>query len=414
MIGGANYTDSVVCSHAQHLQRFGDFRCSALRVDGGLGHPGQFDASIFEDVFQFPMIEHAPRTMGQNVRLGCDLMLAAIPSSLRWGDRSVITPSKDSPLRTQISHRVMLERYARALSPQIGEYDVCQWHCFEPQRLPALAFFPPEAKIVLTIWGSDLLRTNGANAYRIQLEACERATRIVVHCVEMREIFLAKFGRHFADKMRFATVGCDLFDEIDRVRAQSDAVSLPVTLPEDKVVVCVGTNGDPVNRHLDIMASLAELDATVRDRVIVVFPMTYGGSPSYFAEIKDAAVKAGVEYRLLTHRVSAQEIAQLRCSTDIMIHMPVSDAFSAAVAETVYGGGVLIAGAWLPYGFLRRRGIHFHEIEDYSEVSRSLGFVVDNLQEEKEKAAKGATVMKELKAWSHVIPQWAQLYEELL
>jgi hypothetical protein len=313
-----------------------------------------------------------------------------------------------------MSHRVRMERYARSLTSWIGRYDVCQWHCFEPNFLPALAFFPPDAKIVLTVWGSDLLRTSGADSYQIQLQACERATRIVVHCVEMREIFLAKFGRRFADKMRLATAGCDFFEVMDQLRATETTVALPFELPAGKVVVCVGNNGSVINRHLEILASISALDARIREGLVILLPMTYGGDPTYVAEVEAAAAKAGVDYRMLTKRVSAEQIAEIRCRTDVMVHMPVSDAFSAAVAEAVYGGAVLIVGAWLPYGFLRRRGIKFHEVEEYASLGSRLEAVVTNLAEEKEIAAPGAGVMKELKAWPNVIHGWAELYAELV
>lgn len=411
MIGGANYTDKVVYSHARHLEKYSEYRCSALGVGDGQGHPGYVDSTFFENLYPFPVPDTSPSTFVGKACLVRDVLSSFLPSNRR-GNLPLAT--EELTWRNKLYKQMQMQRYAHDLPKLIQEYDLCQWHCFAPDRLAALAFFPLGSKVVLAVWGSDLFRTSGVDSYHIQLQACHRADRIVVNSLEMREVFLAKFGRSFFSKIRMATIGCDMFDVFDQVQSDRESFCDQHRFPSDKIVVCVGNNSSPSNQHIEIIKKLGELGDQYRDRLVVIFPMTYGAEDLYLTDVRQAAERSRIEFRMLTEFQSDEEVAQLRYCTDIMIHLPFSDAFSAAIAETVYAGGVLITGAWLPYGFMQRRGIHFHDLEDLSELNSKLSFVLDNFEVERKIAIANAPQMRNLKAWDQVIAGWDRIYDELL
>lgn len=408
VIAGSNYTDRIACSFADHLQRLGPYRCSSLGAGESRGQPGQPDYNVFESIHAFPALEWPPRTLRGGFRLVADHAASLLPSRRR----RIPAMMEGLPIMAKWYQRALLESYARELPTLVRPYDVCQWMCFEPYRLPALGCFPHESKVIMAVFGSDLLRTSGVEAYSIQLQACERAARIVVPSIEMREIFLTKFGRRFSEKMRLAFLGTPMLDEVDRARGDTAAFRDRYRLPSDKIVVCVGNNGSRSNQHLAILAALAELPPRHRDRIVAVLPMTYGAEGTYLRAVREAADRSGVEFRLLDNPMSDADTARLRVCTDVLVLVPISDLFSAGLAETLYAGGVVITGAWLSYGFLRRRGIHYHEVEDSSEITANLARVLGNIAEEKEKSAANAACIRDLKSWDRVIHGWARIYEE--
>ena len=166
-----------------------------------------------------------------------------------------------------------------------------------------------------------------------------------MYSVELREILLAKFGRRFMEKTRLATIGAALVDAIDEVRRDGEDFRSRHGIEPNKVIVCVGNNASPNNRHPEIMRALGALDSSYRDRMVVVLPMTYGAEPSYLSMVRQEIEKSSLEARVLTEPLSDKDVASLRCCTDIMVFVPTTDTFSAAMAETLYSGGILLTGA---------------------------------------------------------------------
>lgn len=415
MVGGDIYCDTIVCAHAKHLTRAFGYHCSALGLGGDLGHPGDRDLRVFERARPFPQHDGLRSgSTGDKLRMANYLARSYLPYS---SSKVCLKPhhaAASLSLREKLYRRVLTQRYASELPALVGAHKLCQWHCMDPVRLVAMPLFPRECQIVLAVWGSDLMRTAGIEAYEVQLAACQRAARIVVYSLELREIFLSKFGRQFADKMRLAMIGSDMFDVIDRCKTPCSSWREQHDVAPEKRVVCLGNNAGPINNHLSILNAIGLLPPQQRRRLVAVVPMTYGATPEYLAEVRATAERAQVAYRLLTDEQTDDEVAQLRRCTDIMIHMPVSDAFSAAAAEVMYCGGILVTGAWLPYGLMRRRGAVYQEVEDFVDLPGMLTHVLDNLDDKKQQAAGNRDIMRPLKAWDQVITNWRDIYDELI
>jgi glycosyltransferase involved in cell wall biosynthesis len=416
MIAGAGFvtSDLFIGSMTRELKKCGKYSFSALGVGQGDSRLGRCESDLFGKVDPFPAPEIQPKTLRAAGRLLTDAMRSCVPLRWRWPRRDVVLPYEGRTFRGKVYERLAAEEYARQLPGLLEGYDLYHWHSFVPARLPALRFFPRTCKVIISLWGSDLLRTAGVGAYRIQLQACRRATRIIVNSLEMREVFLAKFGREFFDKVRLARIGGDLFDRIDAVRGDRDSFLRRHQLPLDKVLVCVGNNASPSNRHLDVLRAIARLEARHRDRLVVVLPMTYAAKEAYTNELQRAIKDMAVDVRMLERPLTDDDIARFRISTDIMIAVPTSDMLSASMCEAVYAGGVLLTGAWLLYGWLRRRGIHYHEVADLAGITDKLAAILDNFEEEKRKSAATADRVRDLKAWDRVVADWVEIYDELL
>lgn len=409
MVAGGGFADRAICAQARQLSRYGSYRYSAIGVDSGRGRPGVREDDLFDSVARFPLLEMRPSDAAGWARLAGAALRSLGPSG-----PGPVGASGRATLAERWRYRLERAHWAREM-PRLAEgHDICHWHALAPHRLPALDWIPPSTRVVVTVWGSDVLRASGLERYRRQVRACERADRITVNSVEMRELLLARLGRGFAEKIRMAAFGSELYDAIDARRGEPERNRARLGLPQDKVVVCVGNNGVELNQHLAVLDSLATLGEEVRQRLVLVLPMTYGTESDYAQRLRKKGAECGIEFVVLDEPLSHEDMAGLRCAADVVIHVPETDAFSASMCEHLYGGGVLLTGAWLPYGPLRRQGIHHHAVETIAEVSGVLERVLDRFSEERERAAETGRAVRVLACWKHVASQWIDLYDELI
>ncbi|HVW83833.1 MAG TPA: hypothetical protein VHB50_04105 [Bryobacteraceae bacterium] len=229
----------------------------------------------------------------------------------------------------------------------------------------------------------------------------------------MRETFLAKFGWEWESKIRIVNYGSELAT-VSSARPLKDRFRLEHNIPAERICVCVGNSASVGNQHLRVLAALARMSPEKLARLVVVVPMTYGATPAYLEQVRRAAQAHPATVVLLERFLTDAESAALRWSTDVLVHVPVSDQFSASMCESIYAGSVLITGAWLPYSRLRLAGIPYHELEDIACLPERLDEILDNIESERQKAIAAAPKMWDLMAWESVIPRWIRLYREIL
>ncbi len=375
---------------------------------------------VFERAEQLPTIAFSGHRLRAGLALIREILTCPLP-----GERSALlrrmrtrrsTAGNLMNLRGLLYEFVVRSARTRIMRNYLSTFDLYHFHSLIPTRLFLLRLLPRDARVILSIWGSGLLRHAGPGVYDEQLYACERADRITVQSPELREILLAKYGRHLANKIRVVTFGMTFFDAIDRSQECLDRADFCSRhrIDEKQRIVCVGHNGSSANRHLDILDEIARLASRHRERLTVLLPMTYSGKQEYIAAVKQKATALGLDFRCITSYMSDEEVALLRRCSDIFVHLPISDAFSGSMCEVMYSENVVITGAWLPYGRLRGAGIHFREINRVADLSCTLASVLDNYETEKAKLFGARERMRKAFAWEHVLAKWLAVYSEAL
>ena len=416
MICGGTYTTRFVIDMARELRHSGRFRLSTL----GLGDPQASRSEVPPEMFarrlEFPTMPPRPRSLRQNARIVRWLVATAYQRlSAGSGAPDAADGSRlRRPLRRRIERGLERLRLQRETVPQVAGFELYHHHSLEPEGLGLLSVLPAPAKVVLSIWGSDLMRNAGAGAYVDQLAACNRADIITVTSLEIREILLAKFGRHLAPKVRLALLGVTLLDEVDRCRGQRTAYLESIGLPEDCVTVCIGHNASRGNQHVEVLRQLARLEPRHAQRVRVILPLSYRPNDTYVVELRAVAATLPIRCAFLDRRLSDREVGLLRSGSDIMIHVPISDAFSAAMLESLYAGSVLVTGAWLPYSRLRAATVHFHELYQFDDLPALLARLIDSIDAERQRAAPNAPRIRELVHPNRTFRDWVAVYDELL
>jgi glycosyltransferase involved in cell wall biosynthesis len=299
------------------------------------------------------------------------------------------------------------------------QYDLYHLHFCTAETLRLIDIIPSDAKLICSFWGSDLLRTHGAYQYLNQSRALERADIITVQSFELREILLAKFGRHLLSRIRCLCYPLDerLYQSIENVLAANEgskAFRDKLNVPEGRLMVAVGHNGNPANNHLAIINALSSLPSSVKDAAVWVFPMKFNNNESYIDSVENAATVAGLNFRVITQYLDWPDLAAFRVATDVLIHLPISDALSATVLETIYGGGCVITGSWFPYSPFRKAELPLAIVDHLSDVPNCLSDVFERLDQWKRKAAEAHGRIREHFFSRATVPAWAKVYRDLL
>jgi glycosyltransferase involved in cell wall biosynthesis len=343
-------------------------------------------------------------------------VLRSLPSAARTTAKlalfSLTARAKLGRVQRQAQQLQRLNKFQRIQD----QFDLFHLHFIAPRMAEFVSLLPKSAKLLVSIWGSDLLRVAGTENYRRQLQICQRASIITVRSIEMKEILLAKFGREFEPKVRIVKFGSSLITMI----RNNDLASLrrelrnEFKLNDDQLVVCLGHNGFRENQHAEVLTALEKLSDRLKQRLVFFAPMTYGADSGYAQMCEAVAKEKRLNLYIFRKFMPPSDIVRLRAGSDIMIHVPVSDALSGAMCETIFCGNVAIAGRWLQYGELRRRNVYYREVSSIAEIPELLETIVCRIVEEKARAAASAERIREVLDWDLVIDEWAAAYRELL
>jgi hypothetical protein len=214
-------------------------------------------------------------------------------------------------LKSRFYRTLLWRRYRSQLGPRLAGYDLYHWHCFLPEQLPLLDCTPPSTPILMSLWGSDLFRTSGLAEFKRQLAACRRTVLFTVASLEMRETFLAKFGREFAPNVRFATYGTSIVN-FEETRAEKKVFLETLGVPEGHSVITIGNSGSEGNQHLGVLTEIGRLPADLLSRIAILLPMTYSATSRYIEQV--ISNRFGPARRPAAHRFSS---STLECPTEM-------------------------------------------------------------------------------------------------
>lgn len=301
-----------------------------------------------------------------------------------------------------------------------SDFDIVHFHFCSPKNLREIFFLSNRMKIICSFWGSDLMRLTGVSNVFYVSKALEKANEITLQTPEMGQILCSKYGRKFSSKLNILRFVLDdkIFKEIKRYRNQSDQINefkKSIGIPNDKLVVAIGHNAAPENNHIDIIQKLESLPKEFKNKTVFILHVSYGGDMDYITRlIRIAEEEKDFNLHIIKDYLQATEIALLRLSTDILIHLPISDALSAAMTEVIYAGNSVITGAWLPYGILKRNGIQYKEIEDFDEISEALEESLNFPELYQSYAQSNKTAIEEFLLSKKNPTRWMVLFNNLL
>lgn len=297
---------------------------------------------------------------------------------------------------------------------QIGDYDVIDIHSYDLYYNTIIPKIKKLGKpLIIMVWGSDF--------YRASKEALEKkrlgfALADIIHLESetVKEDFL-KVYPEFEGKIRIVQFG---LNQLDLLRDELKKLDNHVTvIPNDsykgKMIVTCGYNGIESQQHIAMIDALANMPDTLKEKIYVLVPFTYGWKPEYKGKVIDRLNLSGLPYTLLDRRLTDSQITELRMISNIVINIQITDSFSASLQEHMMAGSVMIVGDWLPYKVFDDAGIFL--------IKTTLEGLKDKIEEVmthydmyKEKSATNKENVYNLSSWKGVATKWIDIYKEAI
>lgn len=264
--------------------------------------------------------------------------------------------------------------------------------------------------LVITLFGSDFYLIS-----RFQQKMggpfLRNARWITFSNEGMAADFIAVHGA-LKEKVRVCRFGLSLTPHIERWIGMPEKAKATLGLPAGKIVVCCGHSASRRERHDLIISQLAGLPGEIKSLLFCVFPFTYNADFALINEVELAMKTTGIPFLILARSLTDDEVAALRVATDVMISIPSSDQMTASMLETLYAGGHVITGQWLPYDLLDRSKVIYSRIPSPGDLGSCLvdllaghdrqGFLTPDHHNRQ--------VIGSLFAWNSTVGDWLDLY----
>lgn len=272
--------------------------------------------------------------------------------------------------------------WAKAALKECGSFDVVHVHGLNRSRgLIAKYLRSKTRSLVISVWGSELLGQTEKQLKDI-LPYYRISDTITFETDQMIAKFKESYGDEFNNKIDKAELFLGIYEYMDRIAKQNTREELCQSFgikDTNRLNVFVGHNGRDVQRHFEITEQIKRLPEEVKGRINLVYTMTYGTPQGdYLNNLKTEAQKTGCPSYFIEGYLSEDSIAKLRLVCDILIHAQLVDAASASLRECMYGGSLVINGAWLKYDFIPRYNERVIDYSSLNEITEKLSDVVLN------------------------------------
>lgn len=267
-------------------------------------------------------------------------------------------------------------------------------------------------KIIITFWGSDLLRKD-RNELNKMSKYLENANKITVGSNEMKKFFINNFPEKISNKISVVRFGVNGLSAIYNMQTSQSDIKVNWGIPNEKYVFTIGYNGSEQQNHIRVLNELKNIPENLRNNIYLILPMTYGLNEDYYKKIKTLIEDIGCEYLLLLDYMDTDEIAKLCNITDVFVHAQKTDAFSASVQEYLCAGKLLINPSWITYDELINNHVFYWEFKTYDELKTKIEhFISSGLTDDEEKFLNNnKQIMFMLSSWDSLRHKWLELYK---
>ena len=285
--------------------------------------------------------------------------------------------------------------------------DIVQFHAITPFVLPLAVVVKlfSKAKISSFIYGSEFLRANTIGFWCIA-KVFSMSDSIVCDSTSVLEKLKDHYPSH-KNKMNCCYFGSAIIDKL--IEAETNANVRRIDSNGKKVIMC-GYNGTKGQQHLKILNNINDI---AKD-FYWVFPITYyNEDKEYIKEIRNLAESKKLDFIILDSFLTEEEWASYIFSTDIFIHMQISDAFSSSISEHLLLGHILINGSWLTYKDLEDNGV-FYISSDFDTLEQNVKNSIAHYKEIESKLKSNKEKIIKMKSLDYSIKNyWIPYFENI-
>lgn len=302
-------------------------------------------------------------------------------------------------------------QYARSLGRLPGGYDVV--HVFYLSAIWGVLANRLKRKgtrMVITLFGSDVYRTYWPLSL-LQCRLLDGADRFTSSNTHTLDVARKKFNRQLLPSVEilFGLRSLDVLNAMPE--GTRDSARAGFGIGPGAIVIACGYNASRNQNHMAIFEAISRLSAEVRQRLYLLVPLTSGGTATYVEEIRDRLVAMGVAHRVFVARLNDEEVAMVRCSTDILVQVQSTDQLSGSMLEHLFAGSVLLTGAWLPYGQMAEQGLTYWTTASLQTLGADLQTCILELDARRAACVRNRQVVWGMTYWCNTAPQWSALYD---
>ncbi len=290
------------------------------------------------------------------------------------------------------------------------KYDLVDIHFFSSIYDDILPEIKKPIKVVF--WGSDIYRISKERLNKlnvlvskvksVQFLTPEMKTFVSKSLVKHNNVFIQPFGVVHFEKIRRLTTDFKIAE-----------IKNKLGLNAGKIQVVVGYNASPSQQHLTIIEEIAKVPENLKSRIELVFLMTYGGNSTYKDQVEIELKKSGYDFKIVTNHLTEEQICSYRIASDITLNFQTSDGFSSSIQEHFFAGNIMLLADWLPYQWLREKGLHFHSTS-FHELNEKLEFLIQNFETEKIRCLKNTHQIEIISDWKYATKNWLELYKQTI
>lgn len=303
---------------------------------------------------------------------------------------------------------IEFHRFACRLKQDREKYDVLNVHFL----LPTLCYCLNDMKIIsrkilLSPWGSDILRVKRRDLKKLQFLArqadfvsCdreqERFRRDIIRLLHVSEEKLINIG-----------FGTEMIDFIAAHAETTREVAKEKLGLSGKYVIVCGYNAHKAQNHIQMIEAIASRKEQLPENLLLLLPMTYGKNEKYMDDVEQLMKETRLNYRILRDYLSNEELLYVRKCADMFIHAQDTDANSGSLAEYLLCKTKVVNAEWLSYPNREKYGRPYYVFNSFNE----LGDVVVRAYKD-EVSIVDERLVKDIQqdGWSYVGKQWVDFY----
>lgn len=215
-------------------------------------------------------------------------------------------------------------------------------------------------KMVITPWGSDVLRVNSRFKLAMLGFLYRRADMITVGPQGSVGSVVLRTFRADENKLRALGWGSETIDYINEnsggVTTNDAKVKLGLS---GRYVITCGYNAFEQQRHETMIKAICAIKHELPENLTLLFPLTYGSSietkkKNYVEQIKQWCKESELNAVFYEEYLSVSELFFLRLGTDMFIHIQTTDAGNSSLQEYVLCGKKVVHGTWIHYPHLEQ------------------------------------------------------------
>ncbi len=268
-------------------------------------------------------------------------------------------------------------------------------------------------KIVITPWGSDVLRLNSKIKLSLLGKVYRNADMIAVPSTcQLGTKIVKEFGIN-ESKMVPLSWGSETIDYINEHLSITNSEAKTELGLNGMYVITCGYNAFPEQRHEAIIDAISKAKDSLPTNIVLLFPVTYGNNrkDAYVKLLKNKVNCLNLNAVFFENYLSVPEVFMLRRASDMFIHVQTTDAGNATIMEYIICGNKVLHGSWMQYKWMDCEPKFYFPINNLDELSD--GIVSAYKSEKPVLPEEVVTVIKE-RGWSDKMPSWNEAFMRLL